>query len=405
MSQRAAETICAHVEVIAAGIQVDHVLPVETSAWLAKIEGDLHAKRAKVGLVQPRATTTLKAMLDTLIASRPEAKLATKVVWGQVARDLVRYFGADRNVRTIKPADAEAFRQSLLSRGLSHWTIHRRLEFTRMFFRNAVKRGLLHASPFEGVTQKPGDHGKRRRYVSVDETEKLIDAAPNVWWRTIIALSRYAGMRCPSEVLSLRWEGINWEQGTMRIISPKTDCHDCGGQRVAPIFARLRPCLDEAWKAAAEGQTHVIPETLCLPAAHGPRGWNGCNLRTTFQKIVRRAGLEEWPRLFHALRASCESDLAREYPITTVCKWIGNTVAVAARHYVDPSDHDIRRAAGLAGKAVQNPVQHAPESAGNGISKKRQTPVFAEEYRGLYACTAVQVEAAGIEPASRDVSA
>lgn len=397
VSQRTAETICAHVEVIAAAIKVDHALPVETSAWLAKIEGDLHAKLAKVGLVQPRATTTLKVMLETFIESRPEVKPATKVVWRQVVRDLLAYFGDDRDVRSIKPADAEDFRQSLLGRGLAHWTIHRRLEFTRMFFKNAVKRGLLPASPFEGVTQKPGDPGRRRRYVSVEETEKLIEAAPNVWWRTIIALARYAGMRCPSEVLSLEWDGINWDQGTMRITSPKTDCHDHGGQRIAPIFERLRPHLDEAWEAAADGQTHVIPEGLYLPAANGPRGWNGCNLRTTFQKIVRRAGLEEWPRLFHALRSSCETDLAHEYPITTVCKWIGNTVAVAARHYVDPSDHDIRRAAGLAGKAVQNPVQYAPGMGGKGEHKKRQTLVIPEEHEGLPTYTSVQVEDSGLE--------
>ncbi len=100
-----------------------------------------------------------------------------------------------------------------------------------------------------------------------------------------------------------------------------------GSAGCGPLFDRLRPYLDAAWEAAQEGQTHVIPENLYLPAANGPSGWVNCNLRTTFEKIVRRAGLEPWPRLFHALRASWETDLAREYPITTVCRWIGNTVA------------------------------------------------------------------------------
>ncbi len=108
---------------------------------------------------------------------------------------------------------------------------------------------------------------------------------------------------------------------------------------------------------AREGQTNVIPEDMYLPAAHGPRGWVNCNLRTTFEKIVKRAGLEPWPRLFHALRASCESDLAREYPITTVCRWIGNTVSIAARHYVQVTDEDFRRAFG----AAQNPAQQPSE--------------------------------------------
>jgi integrase len=296
-----------------------------------------------------------------------------------------------------------------------------------MFFKNAVKLGLIPTSPFDGISQKPGDPGKRWRYVSVAEAERLIEAASNVWWRTIIALARFAGLRCPSEVLSLRWDGIDWARGTMRVISPKTDCHDSGGQRTAPIFARLRPYLDEAREAAAEGQTHVIPEGLYLPAANGPRGWNGCNVRTTFEKVIRRAGLEVWPRPFHNLRASCETDLVREYPIPTVCKWLGNTVAVATRHYVDVSDEDVRRAAGLPeagnpvqqprragpveahnarenrgrsapGNPVQNPVQQALGTPRKRSQQEMKNPGFPGVCEGLLSVATPLVEDSGLEP-------
>ena len=130
------------------------------------------------------------------------------------------------------------------------------------------------------------------------------------------------------------------------------------------MFERLRPYLDEAWEMAEEGQTHVIPESLYLAAAQGPNGWRNCNLRTTFKKIILRAGLDPWPRLFHNLRASCESDLAREYPIATVCKWIGNTVAIAAKHYIQVSDHDFQRAAKAGKNAAQNAAQSTHEKGG-----------------------------------------
>ena len=211
-------------------------------------------------------------------------------------------------------------------------------------FTHAVRFEWLEKNPFEGIMHKGGDPRKRQRYISVEDTEKLIEAAPNWVWRTIIALCRYGGLRSPSEVLSLPLDNLDWDRGAMTVISPKTE--GCGqGSRVVPMFAQLRPYLDEAWEMAKEGQTHVISEDLYLPAAHGPRGWVNCNLRTTFKKIVVRAGLEPWPRLFHNLRASCESDLAREYPITTVCKWIGNTVSIAARHYVQVVDGDFQKAA------------------------------------------------------------
>lgn len=68
--------------------------------------------------------------------------------------------------------------------------------------------------------------------------------------------------------------------------------------------------------------------------AHGTRGWAGVNLRTTFQKLIRRAGLKEWPRLVQNLRASCETDLMAEHPIHVVTAWIGNTPKIALEHYL-----------------------------------------------------------------------
>ena len=68
------------------------------------------------------------------------------------------------------------------------------------------------------------------------------------------------------------------------------------------------------------------------------------NLRTTFQKIVRRAGLKPWPRLFHNLRASRETELAEIYPLQVVTGWLGNTPAVAMRHYLMTTDEHFEAA-------------------------------------------------------------
>jgi hypothetical protein len=59
-----------------------------------------------------------------------------------------------------------------------------------------------------------------------------------------------------------------------------------------------------------------------------------CNLRTQFEGIIKRAGATAWPKLFHNLKASRETELMREYDLATVCKWIGNSPTVAPKHYV-----------------------------------------------------------------------
>ena len=70
------------------------------------------------------------------------------------------------------------------------------------------------------------------------------------------------------------------------------------------------------------------------------------NLRTQLMRIIKRAGLPPWPKLFHNLRASRETELAAEYPIHVACAWIGNSAAIAAKHYLQVTDADYDRGAG-----------------------------------------------------------
>src|SRR5262249_44421107 len=80
------------------------------------------------------------------------------------------------------------------------------------------------------------------------------------------------------------------------------------------------------------------------------------NLRTPLARIIQRTGLTPWPKLFHNLRASRQTELVGHYPIHTVCAWLGNTAAVAAEHYLQVTEEHYRCAA-------QNPAQSAAERA------------------------------------------
>jgi hypothetical protein len=49
--------------------------------------------------------------------------------------------------------------------------------------------------------------------------------------------------------------------------------------------------------------------------------------------LLPDAGLELWPRLFHNLRASAETDLMDEYGLRKACQWAGNSAATAMKNY------------------------------------------------------------------------
>jgi integrase len=74
----------------------------------------------------------------------------------------------------------------------------------------------------------------------------------NPVWQVILGLSRYGGLRTPSETLSLRWEDIDRELNRMNIPEPKVEHHEGRGIRSCPIFPELRPILDEAFEIVGD---------------------------------------------------------------------------------------------------------------------------------------------------------
>jgi hypothetical protein len=72
---------------------------------------------------------------------------------------------------------------------------------------------------------------------------------------------------------------------------------------------------------------------------------------------MKRAGVKPWPKLFQNLRSTRETELARDYPMHVVCDWIGNSQAIAAKHYLQVTEDDFQ-------KATQNPTQTVSDTSG-----------------------------------------
>ncbi|MFO0899998.1 MAG: hypothetical protein U0836_21405 [Pirellulales bacterium] len=77
------------------------------------------------------------------------------------------------------------------------------------------------------------------------------------------------------------------------------------------------------------------------------------NLRTQLERIIGRAGVKSWPKLFQNLRASRVTELAAEFPAHVAAEWLGHSTLVAQKHYWQVTEADFQKA----GKAAQNPAQ------------------------------------------------
>ncbi|MEZ6070736.1 MAG: hypothetical protein R3C10_10795 [Pirellulales bacterium] len=135
-----------------------------------------------------------------------------------------------------------------------------------------------------------------------------------------------------------------------------------------------------------------------LAKAQSPQGWRTVNLRKQFERIINRAGLTKWPRLFHALRTSRINEWNREVPGFVVTAWAGNSAEVRDRHYNEVLESEFERAAGTAeNNPPQNPPHYTPLQDDMSVTL---SGAF-EKYTGMARGDAQRAERTGFEPAER----
>lgn len=348
---KSAEEVKRRVEYIVAAIGSGTALDGDTAKWLGDIGDELHGRLAAVGLVASRASaaeTRLKPFIDAYVAGRTDAKPQTISNLKMFGDRLTAFFGPDRDLTTIKRSDADAWAIHLKA-NYAPATTGRTIRGARQLFKAACRADILTRNPFEDLKAGAPPDKDRQFFVTQDATRRVLEACPDGEWRLIVALGRYGGLRCPSEHLALTWPDVDWERGRIRVTSPKTEHHEGKGERWVPIFAELRPFLEEAFERAQPGAVHIITSKSDAEQ----------NLRTRFVKIIRRAGLTPWPKPFQNLRASRETELAGVYPLHVVCAWLGNSTLVAQKHYLQVTDDDFRRGAQSGAVVVHKTVQHS----------------------------------------------
>jgi len=305
----------------------------EVANWLADLDDKLYGLLVERGLAKPRVqAVTLGPFIESYIVGRTDVTERRLGKFRCAKKRLVEYFG-DIEMRNVTAGDAEEYARWLLKE-LAPATAMKECTIAAQFFRHAFRKELIARNPFEGVTVGKATNDDRRVYVPVDVVEKVIEACPDWQWRTVAALARFAGLRTPSEVAPLTWSDILWDQDKMVVTSPKTARYG-KDSRLVPIFPKLRPYLDKAFAMANEGERWVVP----MLAGRADK-----NLGTRFRKIIKRAGVESWPKPFQNLRSSCQTDLEKQHKTFVVCAWLGNTPRVAHQNYLTVTEDDFRAA-------------------------------------------------------------
>ena len=190
------------------------------SEWLAKSSYKESFRR--VGLVDSTpeakraAIPTLEAFLKQYQERRAgEVKPATRLVWSQVVGNLLEFMPKGIRLDEITTGHAKEFQSRLKAKGMKNSTIAKRLGFSRQFFNDAVDWEIIAKNPFSKV-HTPKSSLKSNAFVSRELIDRIMRLAP-IRWKVIIALSRFGGLRTPSETLSIKWSQIDWERDRMLV--------------------------------------------------------------------------------------------------------------------------------------------------------------------------------------------
>ncbi len=389
--QSKAAAVKNHIEELSTARKTGTSIPPVVAHWIESLPEATYAQLVDAGLLMTRQTieTRLEPFLDDWFDERSDHKKSTLQAWGNARRNLLTFFGGDKDIRDMTEEHAERFERWLKTdQKLSESTIRKRCGFAKQMLSAAVKARLIDRNPLQDLKVGAIGNKKRQYFVSEEESQKVLTACPDAEWRACFSLARYGGLRIPSEIQALTWDDIDWEHNRFRVHAPKTEHHSDNGDRLVPLFPEVRAALNELWDQAPDG-IYVLPRLRSIS-----------NLNPQLGRIIRRAGLKEWPKRWQNLRATRATELERQFPSHVVTGWCGHTERIAEQHYWMTTESDFARAAQLTSDAHM--MQHGAESSGKWSQTPNGTKTKSPEKPGsAKSCTVVRktpVEDNGLEP-------
>jgi integrase len=223
-------------------------------------------------------------------------------------------------------------------------TIQYVLQLTRHVFHTARKLGIYNGDSPTNAVKWPRLDNMKLRYLSIDETEKLLAAltAKSQNLHDVALLSLHCGLRF-GEIAALTWSCINLDAGTLAILNAKT------GSRTA--------YLTEKAKAMLKNRTQGKPDELIFQKRSGKDG-TMAQASKVFADTVKELGFNQGivdrkqKVTFHTLRHSFATHLYEStHDLYLTQRSLGHTTGTMTARYAKMSESRLREGAQALEKA------------------------------------------------------
>lgn len=304
----------------------------QADAWAAalRLQDEL---RAEADQAERRRVPSLREAVDRWALENDDLAETSADLYHRTFRRLADIVGWDRMIDQVGGEDIDRFEASV--KRLALITRRREMRHLGVLFRWAAERGWVSDLPTAGRKTAIPPVVRETVYVSLDDLERMLEAATDPHHRLLLAILRLAGLRL-QEALHLEWRDVDWSKMTLTVRVRRGKRTTKERQRTLPI---------EPWLA------EILREHAGVPMAKVCGGMTKHRASALTADVMDACGLT-YPDRHHALRRSLETDwLDRGLNPMSVCTWLGHHPTVAMKHYNDDrlamsvvSGHDARPA-------------------------------------------------------------
>jgi hypothetical protein len=180
------------------------VLDKRTHTWLETASPIIKEKLAKVGLIEIPQRHTCKELWTEYLNQKTDVKSSTFRLYNTSRKKFFDFFSELELIGQLDQDRMKEWIKSMRERN-AETSIALYIRHAKSVFNWSIKeKKWLFESPLAGIGNGSFENHEKDRIVTLQEYRKLLSACPNQEWRTIIALARIGGLRCPSELMPLR---------------------------------------------------------------------------------------------------------------------------------------------------------------------------------------------------------
>lgn len=329
VNKQSAESVARKISLAIASNRISQPLPPEVVAWfynLAVHRLPLLDRLEANGILQqwerPEGLPTVEKCWNAYLAKRTDYAAGTVKGWKTAWRHVEPRFGC-RPIDSITVADAKDFARDLCQ-AVASTHAEKIVNRLSMVLADAVDSELIASNPFSSVRVSSATDKTKRRYITPEVADQVLDGFAHLEGQTLFALARWCGLRVPHEPLALRWSDVDWDRERLTIPGETKT-----GFRVVPLFSVPLNHLRELSENCPTGTIYIFNRGR-QSAATEWRRW--------LETAIRTAHVAPWADLWVNLRRSCRTDLEDRFPTHVCDAWLGHSTRVAKDHYLLVTD-------------------------------------------------------------------